>query len=148
MNVVLLEKVTNLGNIGDQVKVRAGYGRNFLIPHGKAVQATKENVEYFESKRAEIEQKASENLSAAQARAEQLATMSIEIASKAGDEGKLYGSIGNRDIADAVTAAGVKLGKSEVQLADGPLRNVGEFDVQVRLHTDVSCNIKINVVPE
>jgi len=148
MNIILLEKIKNLGVIGEQVKVRAGYGRNFLIPQGKAVQATKENVEVFEAKRAELEAKAAEVLAAAQARADKLSGMTVEMASKAGDEGKLFGSISAANIADAVTAAGAELSKSEVVLSDGPLRNIGTFDITVQVHPDVNGTIKVTVVPE
>ena len=148
MNIILLEKVKNLGAIGDQVKVRAGYGRNFLVPQGKAVPATKENVEVFEAKRAELEAKAAEVLAASQARADKLAEMTVEIVSKAGDEGKLFGSISAGNIADAVTAAGTELSKNEVSLPDGPLRNIGEVEIVVQVHPDVTGSVKINVIPE
>jgi large subunit ribosomal protein L9 len=148
MEVILLEKVKNLGAIGEQVKVRAGYGRNFLIPQGKAVQATKENVEVFEAKRAELEAKAAEVLAAAQARQEALAGLNVEMKSKAGDEGKLFGSISARDIADAVTATGTELSKNEVLLPEGPIRNIGEYDIAIQVHPDVNGTVKINVVPE
>ena len=148
MNVILLEKVHNLGNLGDKVNVKSGYGRNFLIPQGKAVQATKENIEVFEAKRAELEANAAEVLAAAQARADKLSGMTIEMASKAGDEGKLFGSISAANIADAVTAAGAELSKSEVVLSDGPLRNIGTFEIAVQVHPDVNSTIKVTVVPE
>lgn len=148
MEVILLEKVKNLGAIGEQVKVRAGYGRNFLIPQGKAVQATKQNVEVFEAKRAELEAKAAEVLAAAEARSEALAAMNVEMQSKAGDEGKLFGSISARDIADAVTAAGTELNKNEVSLPEGPLRNIGEYEITVQVHPDVTGSVKVTVVPE
>lgn len=148
MEVILLEKVQNLGGIGQQVKVRNGFGRNFLIPQGKAVPATKINIAKFQERRAELEQKASEILAAAQARAAKLVEFAVQIVSKAGDEGKLYGSIGTRDIADAVTSAGFELGKHEVHLPNGPIRNSGEFDIEVQLHPDVVATIKLSVVPE
>lgn len=148
MDIILLEKIQNLGGIGDQVKVRSGYGRNFLIPKGKAVPATAENVTKFNERRAELEAKAAELLAEAQARAEQLSGLTIEIVSKAGDEGKLYGSISNREVADAVTAAGVALAKNEVQLPDGPLRNTGEYDIDFQLHADVTGQLKLTVVAE
>ncbi len=146
MNVILLEKVQNLGAMGDQVKVRGGFGRNFLIPQGKAVPATASNVASFNEKRAELEAKAAEKLSAAQARAEALTALNIEIAGKAGDEGKLFGSIGTRDIAEAVSAAGVELAKIEVSLPEGPIRNVGDFEIALQLHADVSATVKVTVV--
>ncbi|EAR53899.1 50S ribosomal protein L9 [Photobacterium sp. SKA34] len=147
MQVILLDKIANLGSLGDQVNVKAGYARNFLIPQAKAVMATKANVEMFEARRAELEAKVAEQQAAAQARAETLnALEAVVIASKAGDEGKLFGSIGTRDIADAVTAAGVALVKSEVRLPEGALRTTGEFEVSVQLNSDVFATIKLNVV--
>ena len=146
MEVILLEKVANLGSLGDKVKVKAGYGRNFLLPYGKAVPATEANVKAFEERRAELEKAAAEKLAAAQARAEALEGASFTITSKAGEEGKLFGSIGVRDIADAVSTGGTEVEKSEVRLPDGALRNVGEFDVVVQLHTDVETTVKLVVV--
>ncbi|MBY4676394.1 50S ribosomal protein L9 [Marinobacterium arenosum] len=148
MEVILLEKIGKLGNLGDKVSVKAGFGRNFLIPQGKAVPATAANVEKFEARRAELEAAALEKLNAAQARAEALEGKEVTIVSKAGDEGKLFGSIGTRDIADAVTAAGSEVCKSEVRLPEGALRNVGEFDVSLQLHPEVSTVIKVTVVSE
>ncbi|ARR48271.1 50S ribosomal protein L9 [Photobacterium damselae subsp. damselae] len=147
MQVILLDKIANLGGLGDQVNVKAGYARNFLIPQAKAVMATKANVEMFEARRAELEAKVAEQQAAAQARAEALnALEAVVIASKAGDEGKLFGSIGTRDIADAVTAAGVALVKSEVRLPEGALRTTGEFEVSIQLSSDVFATVKLNVV--
>ncbi|WP_217543542.1 50S ribosomal protein L9 [Vibrio metschnikovii] len=149
MQVILLDKIGNLGSLGDAVNVKSGYARNFLIPQGKAVMATKANVEMFETRRAELEAKVAEQLTAAQARADQVnALEAVVIASKAGDEGKLFGSIGTRDIADAVTAAGVKLEKSEVRLPEGALRTTGEFEVSVQLHSEVFAIVKLQVVAE
>ncbi|MGL4746828.1 MAG: 50S ribosomal protein L9, partial [Shewanella sp.] len=123
MNVILLDKIANLGNLGDQVAVKAGYARNYLLPQGKAVVANESNVKVFEARRAELEAKIAADLAAANQRAEKIAALeAVVIASKAGDEGKLFGSVGNRDIADAVTAAGVELAKSEVRLPLGALR--------------------------
>jgi len=147
MNIILLEKVKNLGTPGEQVKVRGGYGRNFLIPQGKAVSATKANVEIFNEKKAELQAAAAEKLAAAEARAEKLQTLNVQISSKSGDEGKLYGSISARDIAIAVTEAGVELAKHEVNLPDGPLRNLGDVEIAIHLHPDVSSTINISVVP-
>ncbi len=148
MNVILLDKIANLGSLGDQVAVKSGYARNFLFPQGKAVPATKENVELFEQRRADYEAKLADQLAAAQARAEKVnALESVTIASKAGDEGKLFGSIGTRDIADAVTAAGVEVKKSEVLMPNGTLREVGEFEIELHLHADVFANITVKVVP-
>ncbi|BDX19136.1 MAG: 50S ribosomal protein L9 [Pseudomonadales bacterium] len=146
MEVILLEKIANLGNLGDKVAVKAGYARNFLLPFGKATPATAENVAAFEARRAELEKLAAEKKAEADARAAQLAELTVTIAANAGEEGKLFGSIGTRDIADAVTAAGVAIEKSEVRLPDGALRNVGEFDVVVQLHTDVETTVKLVVV--
>ncbi len=147
MQVILLDKIANLGSLGDQVNVKAGYARNFLIPQGKVVMATKANVEMFETRRAELEAKVAEQLAAAEARAESVNTLEgVTIASKAGDEGKLFGSIGTRDIADAITAAGVAVAKSEVRLPEGALRNIGEFEVSIQLHSEVFATAKLQVV--
>lgn len=148
MNVILLEKIRNLGDLGEQVSVAAGYGRNFLIPQGKAVPATEANVKHFEERRAELEAKAAEELATAQARAEKLAALTITIAANAGDEGKLFGSVGTTDIAAAATEAGVELAKKEVRMPEGAIRTTGEFDVVVNLHTDVDATVKVNVVAE
>ncbi|WP_404368639.1 50S ribosomal protein L9 [Marinobacter sp.] len=148
MEVILLEKVANLGSLGDKVKVKSGYGRNFLMPYGKAVPATESNVKAFEERRAELEKAAADKQAQAQARAEALNGASVTISSKAGDEGKLFGSIGPRDIADAVSATGTEIDKSEVRLPEGPLRMTGEYDIQLQLHSDVTAEIKVTVVAE
>ncbi|OEE76278.1 50S ribosomal protein L9 [Vibrio ordalii] len=149
MQVILLDKIGNLGSLGDTVSVKSGYARNFLIPQGKAVMATKSNVEMFETRRAELEAKVAEQLVASQARAEQVNALEVVvITSKAGDEGKLFGSIGTRDIADAITAAGVAVSKSEVRLPEGALRNVGSFEVSIQLHSEVFATAKIQIVAE
>ena len=148
MQVILLEKVGRLGNLGDQVNVKAGYGRNYLIPFGKAVAATKDNVAEFEQRRAELEAAAGERRTAAEARAAQLAELVVTIAANAGDEGKLFGSVGTRDIADAITAAGVAVEKSEVRLPNGAIRETGEFEIDVQLHSDVTQTINLRVVAE
>ena len=149
MQVILLDKVANLGSLGDQVNVKAGYARNFLVPQGKAVPATKKNIEFFEARRAELEAKLAEVLAAANARAEKInALETVTIASKAGDEGKLFGSIGTRDIADAVTAAGVEVAKSEVRLPNGVLRTTGEHEVSFQVHSEVFAKVIVNVVAE
>ena len=149
MNVILLDKIANLGNLGDQVSVKAGYARNYLLPQGKAVVANTANTEVFEARRADLEAKLAADLAAATQRAEKISALeSVVIASKAGDEGKLFGSIGNRDIADAVTAAGVELAKSEVRLPLGAIRTTGEFEVEVQVHTEVKAIVKISVVAE
>jgi large subunit ribosomal protein L9 len=144
MQVILLEKVANLGDLGDQVKVRAGYGRNFLIPQKKAVPATKLNIEKFEARRAELEQAAAETLAAAQARAGEIqAVGTITLARNAGEEGKLFGSVGPGDIAEALTQAGAAVEKREVIMPDGPLHSLGQFVVQVRTHTDVMLDVTV-----
>ena len=148
MNVILLEKVHNLGSLGDTVSVKAGYGRNYLIPKGMAVSATADNVAKFEARRAELEKVAGEKLIAAQTRAESLANVIVTIAHKAGDEGKLFGSVGTADIAEAITAAGVKVEKREVRLPEGHLRQTGEYDIDVELHSDVVATVRVNVVAE
>ncbi|MDP4527765.1 50S ribosomal protein L9 [Alkalimonas delamerensis] len=149
MNIILLDKVANLGGLGDQVAVKAGYARNYLFPQGKAVPANKANIEKFEQRRAELEAKLAEGLAAAQKRAEQIAALEeVTIASKAGDEGKLFGSIGTRDIADAITEAGVAVAKSEVKLPHGTLRETGEFEIDLQLHAEVTATVKLVVVAE
>lgn len=147
MQIILLDKVANLGSLGDQVEVKSGYARNFLFPQGKAVPATAANISKFEERRAELEAKLAADLAAAQQRAEQVnALEAVVITSKAGDEGKLFGSIGTRDIADAVTAAGVAVKKSEVLLPNGTLREVGEYSVELHLHSDVFATVTVQVV--
>jgi len=147
MEVILLQKVRNLGALGDKVKVRAGYGRNFLIPRGQAVMATADNIAKFEARRAELEQAAADNLAAAQARAAKLAELgAVTIGHNAGDEGKLFGSVGTQDIADAINAAGVEVKRQEISMPDGAIRQVGEYELDVNLHTDVVQTIKVNVV--
>ena len=148
MQVILLEKVGKLGDLGDQVNVKAGFGRNFLIPYGKAVPATATNVAEFEARRAELEQAAAERRATAQLRADQLAGLTVTIAANAGEEGKLFGSIGTRDIADAVTAAGVAVDKSEVRLPTGVIREVGEYEIDIQVHSDIMQGITLSVIPE
>ena len=149
MQVILLENIKNLGDLGAVVDVRAGYGRNFLIPQGKALPATKDNLATVETRRAELEKEAAEKLAAAQARAEALAEKEVTFASKAGDEGKLFGSVGTRDIADAVTEqTGVTVEKAEVKLPHGALRHTGDFEIDLQLHADVTVTIKLSVVAE
>jgi len=148
MDVILLEKVRNVGGIGDKVSVRPGYGRNFLIPNGKAVRASADNLAKFEAERSELEAKATQALISAQARGSKFAGLVVRVSAKAGDEGKLFGSIGTRDIAEAVSAAGAEIGKHEVLLPNGPLRHLGEFDIDLQLHADVKATVKIAVVAE
>ncbi|HGJ5884302.1 50S ribosomal protein L9 [Arsenophonus sp.] len=149
MQIILLDKVANLGSLGDKVDVKAGYARNYLIPLGKAVPATKKNVEFFEARRAELEAKLADVLAVAEGRAEKINSLAtVTIASKAGDEGKLFGSIGTRDIAQAVTAAGVEVMKSEVRLPNGVLRTVGEHEVHFQVHSDVFAKLNVNIIAE
>jgi len=148
MDVILLEKVDNLGNLGDKVAVRPGYGRNFLIPKGRAVAATPDNLKAFEARRAELEKQAAERLASALARKEKLDGLAITIRHRAGDEGKLFGSVGTSDIALAVEAKGVELEKSEIRLPQGALRVAGEHDVNVHLHADVNATLKLTIVGE
>ena len=149
MEVILLDKIAHLGDLGDKVVVKSGFARNYLFPQGKAVMATKDNLAAFEARRAELEAKLADVLAAAEARAAQLSALTnVTIATKAGDEGKLFGSVGTRDIADAITAAGVPVAKSEVRMPNGVLRSVGESDIVVHLHTDVNTTVKVTVVAE
>ena len=148
MNVILLEKVGKLGNLGDQVAVKAGFGRNFLIPYGKAVPATKDNIVAFEARRAELEKNAAALKAAAEERAQKLSELTVSIAANAGDEGKLFGSIGTRDIAEAITATGIEVNKSEVRLPEGVIRETGEFEIAIQLHSDVTQTVTVTVIPE
>lgn len=148
MNVILLDKVENLGNLGDMVSVRPGFGRNFLIPTGKAVPATEENRKIFEARRVELEKAAAESLSTAQARAGELDGMMVTIACKVGDEGKLFGSIGTADIAEAFAAAGQEVRKQEVRMPEGQLRHTGTFEIELHLHPEVNVEVKVELVPE
>jgi large subunit ribosomal protein L9 len=148
MNVILMERVQNLGDLGDQVSVKAGYGRNFLIPQGKAVSANKENVAKFEERRAELEKAAVEKLAAAETRKTALEALEITITHQAGEEGKLFGSVGTHDIADAITAAGAEVTRAEVRLSEGSLRQVGDHEISVDLHGDVVATVKLSIVAE
>ena len=148
MEVILLEKVTKLGDLGDKVNVKSGFGRNFLIPYGKAVQATEASIAEFESRRAELQAAADAALAAAEARAEAMAELVVTIEANAGNEGKLFGSIGTRDVADAVTAAGHELKKAEVRMPLGVIREVGSYEITLQLHSDVNAVVTINVVAE
>ncbi len=148
MDIILLQKVPNLGVMGDRVNVRAGYARNFLLPKGKATLATAQNVAKFEARRAELEREAHEELMAAKARAEQIRELKLRITSKAGTEGKLFGSIGTADIVEACQTAGTKVSRSEVRLPDGPIRAVGEHTIVLHLHSDVELELPLTVVAE
>ena len=148
MDVILLTKVANLGNIGDRVKVKSGYGRNFLLPKGKATLATPENVKKFEARRAELEKVAREQFQDAESRAAAFKDFKLQITAKAGTEGKLFGSIGTADIAEACTAQGHKLARAEVRLPTGPLRTVGEHVVALHLHTDIDVQLPVVITGE
>lgn len=148
MDVILLEKIPNLGNLGDKVSIKPGFGRNFLIPQGKAVPATAAKIAEFEQRRAELEKRAAAELAAAEARALELGKLQVRIAQKAGEEGRLYGSVGTKDVADAVAALGVELRKAEVRLPGGPLRHTGDYQIAVQLHGDVVAQVAVQIVPE
>lgn len=148
MNVILLDRLSTLGDLGDEVSVRAGYARNYLIPQGKAVQANEENRKVFEGRRQELEAAADEKLGEAQVRAQKLEELSITILVKAGEEGKLYGSVGTQDIADAIVATGASIEKSEVRMPDGVIRTTGDYEVAIQLHSEVTRTVQVAVVPE
>ena len=148
MDVILLQKVANLGNIGDRVKVKSGFGRNFLLPQGKATLATPDNVARFEARRAELEKSAREHFSSAEQRAAAMKDFKLQITAKAGTEGKLFGSIGTSDIAEAATKAGFAVQRSEVRLPNGALRTVGEHVVNLHLHADIDVSLPVTIVAE
>ncbi|WP_150048838.1 MULTISPECIES: 50S ribosomal protein L9 [Methylomonas] len=148
MEVILLEKIANLGSLGDKVTIKSGYGRNYLIPQGKATVATPAKIQEFEARRAELEKQAAEKLAAATARGEALSKLAVTIAHKTGDEGRLYGSVGTQAIAEAVTAAGVKVEKSEVRLPNGVIRQIGDYEISFHLHTDVDVALTVKIVAE
>ncbi len=148
MNVILLEKIRNLGDLGEQVSVKPGYARNFLYPKRKAIPATSENLAEFQAKRAELEQAAVELLRQAQAQAEAIMALTLTLPAKAGEEGKLFGSIAIRDISAALAKAGIQVEKNAIQLPMGPIRHLGEFDIEVILHTDVTTSLKLVIVSE
>lgn len=148
MEIILMEKVVNLGNLGDVVKVKDGYARNYLIPQGKAKRATKANMEAFAARKAELERVAAEKLAAAQARAEKLAGFELTIAQKAGVDGRLFGSVTNVDIAEALQAQGFDVVRSEVRMPEGPFKALGEYELTLALHSDVETRIKVSVVAE
>jgi large subunit ribosomal protein L9 len=148
MNVILLERINNLGDLGEEVTVKPGFARNFLIPRGKAVRATADNRAVFEERRAELERVAETRLGEAKGRAGTLEGMSVTIVVRAGEEGKLYGSVGTHDIAEAVTAKGVEIERAEVRLPEGPIRSTGEYAVDVQLHSDLTVQIQVVVVAE
>ncbi len=148
MEVILLEKIENLGNLGDRVNVKPGFGRNYLLPQGKAAPATAENIAEFEAQRAELEKAAAEALALAESRRDSLADMVVTISAKAGEEGKLFGSVGTSDIADAINAAGVEVERNEIRLPEGAFRQTGEYDVDLHLHTDVNVTVKLVIEAE
>lgn len=148
MQVILLQRIVNLGKLGETVDVKPGYGRNFLIPQGKALPATAANIEKFEARRAELEAAEAEELSAAQSRADALTDVNVIMRAKSGDEGKLFGSIGTRDIAEALTNSGLEVDRSEVKLPEGSLRQVGEYNVDIQLHHDVTATILVTILSE
>lgn len=148
MEVILLDNIGKLGGLGDKVTVKPGYGRNYLVPYGLAVPATKDNIEAFEVQRAELEAQAAERKAEAEARAEQLNDIELSLVSKAGDEGKLFGSIGSRDLADAISSAGIDVAKSEVRMPNGPIRQTGEYDIALHLHAEVDAVVRVVVVAE
>jgi large subunit ribosomal protein L9 len=148
MEIILLEKVRNLGGLGDQVKVRSGFARNFLIPYGKAVVANAENKSKFEARRAELEKAQADSVGAAKARAEKLAGATVQIARKISEEGKLFGSVGVKDVAEALHAAGFEVEKSELHLPSGPIKEVGDHEVSVTLHSEVDAKVIVSVVGE
>lgn len=148
MDVILLEKIANLGNLGDKVTIKNGYGRNYLIPQGKAAPATPAKIAEFEARRAELEKLAAEKLAAATARAEALANLKVVIKHKTGDEGRLFGSVGTQNIAEAATVAGVAVAKNEVRLPNGVIRQVGEYSITINLHTDVDATLAVSIEAE
>ena len=148
MNVILLEKIGNLGDLGDEVSVKPGFARNYLLPQGKAVTADDENRTVFEGRRAELEASANEKLAEANTRAEKLVDKELSIAVKSGEEGRLYGSVGTQNIADALTAEGIPVERSEIRMPEGVIRVLGEYEIAIQLHTDVTAQIKVAVIPE
>ncbi len=148
MEVILLEKIANLGGLGDKVSIKAGYGRNYLVPQGKAVPATAEKLKEFEARRAELEKVAAEKLAVAKKRADALNKIEIVITHKAGDEGKLFGSVGTQNIADAMVEGGVQIEKHEVRLPDGVIRNIGTYAIDITLHSDVTVTKSIEIAAE
>lgn len=148
MNVILLDSVENLGKIGDLVTVKPGFGRNYLLPSGKAALATRENIAEFEAKRAELEKAAAEELKAAKARAELVRGMELVISANVGAEGKLFGSVGTHDISEAFGKVGVEVARSEVRLPDGPIHETGEYQIGIHLHSELDVEVTLRVVPE
>lgn len=148
MEVILLDNIGKLGGLGDKVTVKPGYGRNYLVPYGLAVPANKENIAAFEAQRAELEAQAAERRAAAESRAEQLNDIELSLRAKAGEEGKLFGSIGPRDLAEAISSAGIEVAKSEVRMPEGPIRQTGEYDIALHLHAEVDATVRVVVMAE
>ena len=148
MEVILLEKIANLGNLGDKVTIKSGYGRNYLVPQGKAVAATAKKIAEFEARRAELEKAAAEKLSAAQKLGNELSKLQIVITHKAGDEGRLFGSVGTHNIAEAITAAGIAIEKQQIRLPHGAIRHIGEYPIDINLHSDVIVTLSIKIAAE
>ncbi len=148
MEVILLEKIANLGNLGDKVTIKSGYGRNYLVPQGKAVAATAKKIAEFEARRAELEKVAAEKLSAAEKLGSELSKLDIVITQKAGDEGRLFGSVGTHNIADAITTAGIAIEKQQIRLPHGAIRHVGEYPIDINLHSDVVVTLTIKIAAE
>ncbi len=148
MEVILLEKIANLGDLGDKVAIKSGYGRNYLVPQGKAVAATADKIKEFEAQRAELEKVAEEKLAAANSRATALGKLEIIISHKAGEEGKLFGSVGTQNIADAITEAGSKVEKHEVRMPEGVIRHIGRYGIDINLHSDVVVTMPISITAE
>lgn len=148
MQVILLEKIVNLGNLGDLVTVKPGYARNYLVPQGLATVATETNIKAFEERRQDLEKASADKLQAAKARASELDGQSVEIAGRASDEGKLFGSVGLVEISEAFAAKGMELARSEIQLPEGPLKTIGDYEVAASVHLEVSFTVKVSVVAE
>jgi large subunit ribosomal protein L9 len=148
MEVILLEKIANLGNLGDKVTIKSGYGRNYLVPQGKAVAATAKKIAEFETRRAELEKAAAEKLSAAQKLGSELSKLAVVITHKAGDEGRLFGSVGTHNIAEAITAAGITVEKHQIRLPHGAIRHIGEYPIDINLHSDVVVTLSIKIAAE
>ena len=148
MEVILLEKIANLGNLGDKVTIKSGYGRNYLVPQGKAVAATAKKIAEFEARRAELEKAAAEKLSAAQKLGNELSKLQIIITHKAGDEGRLFGSVGTHNIAEAITEAGIAIEKQQIRLPHGAIRHIGDYPIDINLHSDVIVTLSIKIAAE
>ena len=148
MQIILLQRIVNLGKLGETVDVKPGYGRNFLIPHGKALPATKANIEKFEARRVELEAEEAAEVATAQTRADALTDVNVIMRAKSGDEGKLFGSIGTRDIAEALTNSGLEVDRAEIKLPEGTLRQIGEYNVDIQLHHDVTATILVTILSE